>query len=105
MKYSVTSVCLPAMDMAAQCNFLKRLGYDGIELRARRISDEMRAKAEPSTWGYHVNDVTPENLAEKAPELRRILGLGLRDWRRICPVLIWSSSSTLWKARWPSVRR
>ena len=41
MKYSVTSVCLPAMDMAAQCNFLKRLGYDGIELRARRVSDEV----------------------------------------------------------------
>ena len=80
MKYSVTSVCLPAMDMAAQCSFLKRLGYDGIELRARRISDEVRAKAEPSCWGYHVNDVTPENLAEKAPELRRVLddtGIGI----------------------------
>lgn len=80
MKYSVTTVCLPAMDMAQQASFLKGLGFDGVELRVRRVSDEVRTKAEPSCWGYHVNDVTPENFAERAPEIRRILadhGLGL----------------------------
>lgn len=73
MKYSVTTVCLPALDMTQQAALLQKLGFDGVELRVRRVSDELRAKAEPSNWGYHVNDVTPENFAEKAPEIRRIL--------------------------------
>lgn len=73
MKYSITTVCLPELDMAGQCSFLKKLGYDGIELRVRRVSDDVRAKAVPSCWGYHVNDVTPENLKEKAPELKKIM--------------------------------
>ena len=73
MKYSVTTVALPTLDMAGQCAFLKKLGFDGIELRCRRMTDEVRAKAEPSFWGYHVNDVTPENLKEKAPELKKIM--------------------------------
>lgn len=73
MKYSVTTVCLPALDMAQQAALLQKLGFDGVELRVRRVSDEVRAKAEPSSWGYHVNDVTPENFAEKAPAIRQIL--------------------------------
>ena len=73
MKYSVTSVCLPKLTMVEQCQFLKKLGFDGIELRCRRVSDDVRAKAEPAVWGYHVNDVTPENLKEKAPELKAIM--------------------------------
>ena len=73
MKYSVTTVCLPAMSMAEQAAFLSRLGYDGVELRVRRVADDVRAKAEPSGWGYHVNDVTPENFKDKAGEIRRIL--------------------------------
>jgi sugar phosphate isomerase/epimerase len=52
---------------------LSRLGFDGIELRVRRVSDDLRAKAEPSNWGYHVNDVTPENFAEKSGEINSIL--------------------------------
>ena len=73
MKYSVTTVALPKLDMAGQCEFLRKLGFDGMELRVRRVTDEIRAKAEPAMWGYHVNDVTPENLKEKAPELKKML--------------------------------
>lgn len=73
MKYSVTTVSLPAMSMAEQAAFLSGLGYDGIELRVRHVTDEVRAKAEPSSWGYHVNDVTPTNFKEKAASIRQIL--------------------------------
>lgn len=73
MKYSVTTVTLPELTMLEQAKLLSKLGYDGIELRVRRCSDEIRAKAEPAMWGYHVNDVTPENFKEKAPEINKIL--------------------------------
>ena len=73
MKVSATTVFLPHLTLVQQAELLSRLGYDGIELRVRRISAEQRAKAEPSAWGYHVNDVTPENFAAKAPEIRRVL--------------------------------
>ncbi|MCK5804747.1 MAG: sugar phosphate isomerase/epimerase [Lentisphaeria bacterium] len=73
MKYSATTVFLPELSMAGQAELLSGLGYDGVELRVRRVTDEQRAKAEPSSWGYHVNDVSPENFKEKAPEIRKIL--------------------------------
>ncbi|MBN2449253.1 MAG: sugar phosphate isomerase/epimerase [Lentisphaeria bacterium] len=73
MKISATTVALPHLTMAEQAALLARLGYDGIELRVRRITDEQRTKAEPSPWGYHVNDITPENFAAEAPRIRRVL--------------------------------
>lgn len=73
MKYSVTTVSLPELDMEGQAKFLAGLGYDGIELRVRRCTDEQRKAAVPSGWGYHVNDVTPENFKDKAPEILKIL--------------------------------
>jgi len=73
MKYSVTTVALPHLTMQEQAKFLADLGYDGIELRVRPLSDELRAKAEPSNWGYHVNDLTPENFRAKAAEVKKII--------------------------------
>jgi len=73
MKYCATTVALPHLTMAEQAELLSRLGYDGIELRVRRIGDDVRAKGEPSPWGYHVNDVTPDNFREKAGEIRSTL--------------------------------
>ena len=35
MKYSVTSVILPDLDLTETCELLKELGYDGLELRVR----------------------------------------------------------------------
>jgi len=72
MKYSVTTVSLPELTMAQQAALLKRLGYDGIELRVRRVTDEARKKP-PSSWGYHVNDITPENFKEKSSEIKKVL--------------------------------
>jgi sugar phosphate isomerase/epimerase len=74
MKYSATTVFLPHLTLLEQAQVLSRLGYDGMELRVRRISPEQRAKAEPSPWGYHVNDLTPENFVAKAAEIRQVLG-------------------------------
>lgn len=73
MKYSATTVFMPQLTLAEQAALLSRLGFDGVELRVRRLTDELRAKAEPSNWGYHVNDLTPENFAAKAPEIRTVL--------------------------------
>ena len=73
MKYSVTTVTLPHLDMVEQCKLLKKLGFDGMELRVRPCTDEMRKQAIPSKWGYHRNDVTPENFKEKAPEIKKVL--------------------------------
>lgn len=72
MKYSVTTVALPEMTLLEQAQLLQRLGYDGMELRVRRVSEEQRKKP-PSCWGYHVNDITPENLAAKAGEIKAVL--------------------------------
>jgi len=72
MKYCVTTVCLPEFSMQEQAELLQRLGYDGVELRVRRLTDEQR-KLPPSFWGSHVNDITPENFKEKAPEVMKIL--------------------------------
>jgi len=73
VKFSATTVALPHLTLQQQAALLARLGYDGMELRVRRVTDALRAAAEPSNWGYHINDVTPENFAEKAPEIRRVL--------------------------------
>ncbi|MFA6930957.1 MAG: sugar phosphate isomerase/epimerase family protein [Lentisphaeria bacterium] len=73
MKYSVTTVSLPEMDMLEQAQFLSRLGYDGIEFRVRRNPEEAKAKENPSAWGCHCNDLSPDNLASRATEIRNVL--------------------------------
>jgi sugar phosphate isomerase/epimerase len=73
MKYSATTVFLPQLSLRQQAELLSSLGYDGLELRVRRVSPEQRAKAEPSPWGYHVNDITPETFVASAAEIRRVL--------------------------------
>ncbi len=73
MKYSATTVFLPHLTLEEQAELLARLGFDGIELRVRRVSPEDRARKKPSNWGWHVNDITPENFEAKAPEIRSVL--------------------------------
>lgn len=72
MKYCATTVAMPELTMAEQAALLQKLGYGGIELRVRRVTDEQR-KQPPSCWGYHINDVSPENFAAKAAEIKSIL--------------------------------
>jgi len=72
MKTCATTVAIPELTMPEQAALLQKLGYDGIELRVRRVTDEQR-KQPPSSWGCHVNDVSPENFTGKAPEIKSIL--------------------------------
>ncbi|MDP6110239.1 MAG: sugar phosphate isomerase/epimerase family protein [Planctomycetota bacterium] len=79
MKFSATSVMLPHLDLPQTCALLRELGYDGIELRVRPFPAE-RMNEEPSSWGRHLTNVSPENVLERADEVKAILqeyGLGI----------------------------
>ena len=71
MRYSATSVMMPDLTLEEQVALLHRLGFDGIEWRVRRVSDEQRGRGF-SEWGEHKNDLTPENFLDKAPRMRQI---------------------------------
>jgi sugar phosphate isomerase/epimerase len=72
MKYSVTSVILPDLDLVETCQLLQKLGYQGLELRVRYTSPEAVGKGY-SNWGEHKTDLSPANLAGKAGEVARIV--------------------------------
>jgi len=72
MKYSVTSVILPDLDLAETCKLLQRLGYGGLELRVRYTRPEAVGKGY-SYWGEHKTDLSPANLAQKAAEVARVV--------------------------------
>jgi sugar phosphate isomerase/epimerase len=71
MKISVTTVMLPHLDLKQTCELLKKLGYDGMELRVRRFPAE-RANETPSPWGRHLTDLSPDNILERADEVKSI---------------------------------
>ena len=71
MRYSATSVMLPALTMEEQAALLQRLGYDGVEWRVRRVSEETRRQPF-SEWGAHKNDLTPENFAASAGRMKQV---------------------------------
>jgi sugar phosphate isomerase/epimerase len=72
MRYSVTTVSLPDLDIAETCALLHRLGYDGVEWRVRATPPEAVGQSY-SFWGAHKSDLSPANLAERADELARIM--------------------------------
>ncbi|MBN2309068.1 MAG: sugar phosphate isomerase/epimerase [Candidatus Hydrogenedentes bacterium] len=71
MKYSVTSVILPDLDVPETCQLLQELGYDGIEWRVRYTKPEAVGKGY-AFWGEHKTGLSPANIAEKADEVARI---------------------------------
>ena len=71
MKYSVTSVILPELDVSETCALLQELGYDGIEWRVRYTPEEAVGQGY-GMWGEHKSDLSPANLARKAHEVSRI---------------------------------
>jgi len=71
MKYSVTSVILPDLDVVETCRLLQDLGYDGVEWRVRYTAESAQGKGY-SFWGEHKTDLSPANLAERADEVARI---------------------------------
>ena len=62
---------MPELTLEEQAALLQRLGFDGIEWRVRRVSDEQRGKGF-SEWGAHKNDLTPENFAEDAARMKQV---------------------------------
>jgi sugar phosphate isomerase/epimerase len=71
LKYSVTSVMLPHLDLDRTGALLRANGCHGLELRVRTYAGE--AGASPSPWGRHVTDVSPENVSARAAEIRGVL--------------------------------
>ena len=69
MKLSVTTVMLPHLDLLQTCELLSDLGFDGMELRVRRLAPE-KANEKPSPWGRHLTDVSPDNILERADEVK-----------------------------------
>ena len=70
MKLSVTSVMLPHWDLETSFEKLAHHGYEGLELRCRYNPPD--AEVEPSSWGRHLTDVSPDNVLEKAPRIRAL---------------------------------
>jgi len=71
MKFSVTTVLLPQLDLPEQCSLLQRCGYDGMELRVRRTPPERRTE-QYSFWGRHKYDLPPDEFVRQAEQIRRI---------------------------------
>ena len=68
MKLSCTSVMLPRWTLDETFDRLAEYGYDGVELRCRYNPED--PDVEPSFWGRHLSDVSPDNILEKADRIR-----------------------------------
>ncbi len=71
VRYCATSVMMPELTLEEQAALLQRLGFDGIEWRVRRVSEEQRSRGY-SEWGAHKNDLTPENFLDNAQRIKDI---------------------------------
>ena len=71
MKYSITTVALPHLSLEEMATFAAGLGYDGLELRVRRIPE--RAQGQPySFWGNHKEDLTPNTFIAQASRIKQV---------------------------------
>src|SRR5438128_12700365 len=69
MRYCITTVALPHLSMEETVGFAAGLGYDGLELRVRRIPPH--AHGQPySFWGNHKNDLNPDNVVAQAAHIK-----------------------------------
>ena len=71
MKFSATSVMLPKHDIVQTCALLQRLGLDGVEWRVRRTPPG-QGDAEPSSWGRHLTDLSPDNILSHADDVKQV---------------------------------
>jgi sugar phosphate isomerase/epimerase len=71
LKFSVTSIMLPHLDLPQTCALLKQHGYDGLELRVRAYTGDPQAA--PSPWGRHLTDISPDNVKTRAGEIKTVL--------------------------------
>ena len=88
LKYSVTSVMLPHLDLDQTAALLRAGGCRGLELRVRPYAGA--ATAEPSPWGRHVTDISPSNVLARAGEIRGVLAR-----HGLAPAAFASSASAL----------
>ena len=68
MKLCCTSVMLPRWTLDETFDRLAEYGYDGLELRCR--DNPENPNIEPSFWGRHLSDVSPDNIIAKAGQIR-----------------------------------
>ena len=68
MELSCTSVMLPRWELDETFDKLHEYGYDAVELRCRYNPDD--PNVEPSFWGRHLSDVSPDNILDKAEQIR-----------------------------------
>ena len=68
MKLSCTSVMLPGWTLDETFDRLAGHGFNGVELRCRYNPDD--PKVEPSFWGRHLSDVSPDNIVNRADQIR-----------------------------------
>ena len=68
MELSCTSVMLPRWGLDETFDKLRAYGYDAVELRCRYNPDD--PDVEPSYWGRHLTDVSPDNIVDKAARIR-----------------------------------
>lgn len=68
MKLSCTSVMLPRWSLDDTFDKLAEAGLDGIELRCRYNPEDQ--DAEPSFWGRHLSDISPDNVVDRAPQIQ-----------------------------------
>ena len=68
MKLSCTSVMLPRWDLDQTFDKLAEYGYEGLELRCRYTKED--APEEPSFWGRHLADISPDNIVDRAGEIQ-----------------------------------
>ncbi len=71
MKFSVTSVAIPDLDVPETCRLLAKLGFDGVEWRVRHTPPGAVGKGY-SPWGEHKTDLSPANILERADEVRKV---------------------------------
>lgn len=75
IKLGVFTVSMPDYEPAEALRVLKDLGYDGVEWR---ITTDTGDRAKPTFWSGNRTTMTPQELIERAPELKRqAAGLGL----------------------------
>ncbi|MEZ4863767.1 MAG: sugar phosphate isomerase/epimerase [Caldilineaceae bacterium] len=68
MKLSCTSVMLPRWTLDETFDRLAQYGYAAVELRCRYNPAD--SDADPSFWGRHLADVSPDNVVAKANQIR-----------------------------------
>ena len=70
MKLSCTTVMLPRWTLDQTFDKLAEHRYDGVELRCRYNPENTSAPLSRSFWGPHISGIDPDNIVERAAEIR-----------------------------------